>query len=89
MACLWAGLRVSGDLRIDIAMAHRQIIQYAKKQGLRSITIAEDDTRFTASGACDFYVKQKPDDYDLYLGGILYGNLQQSNTVEDFAGTFL
>lgn len=88
-ACIWPGIRASPDPRTGIAMAHCQIIWHAKAEGLGSIIIAEDDVKFTAPGAFEFYIKQIPEDYDLYLGGILYGNILQNNIVEDFAGTFL
>jgi hypothetical protein len=88
-ACLWPGIRESVDPRLNISLAHNQIIRYAKEQGLRSIIIAEDDIKFTAPGAFDFYLQQKPDDYDLYLGGILYGDIQANNIVLNFVGTYL
>lgn len=49
--------------------------------------IAEDDIKFTARGAFDYFIKNEPQEYDLYLGGIIYGNINSDNTVCDFAGT--
>jgi hypothetical protein len=35
--------------------------------------IAEDDVKFTAKGAFDYFKKNESDDYELYHGGIYYG----------------
>ena len=56
---------------------------------MQSILIAEDDIKFTDIGAFDFYLKNIPNDFDLYLGGIIWGHLENDNSVKDFSGTML
>lgn len=51
--------------------------------------IAEDDIKFTAPFAFNHFLKQKPREFDLYLGGIYHGTIHSENTVEDFAGLTL
>ena len=63
-----------------INKAHKNIIQYAKENNLESVLIAEDDIQFFDEGAFDFYIKNKPDDYDIYLGGIYLGEIEYGIT---------
>ena len=67
--------------------AHKQIIQFAKDNHLPEVLILEDDVQFTAPGAFDYFISNKPKDYDLYFGGILFGKLEADGTVRRFAGT--
>ena len=83
---LWNGII---DLEITargISKAHKQIVLYAKDNNMPQILIAEDDVHFTEKGAFDFFLENKPSDYDLYLGGVYFGKLMSNNTVEDFSG---
>lgn len=73
-----------------IAVAHKQIVLDAQRRRLPFVTIAEDDIRFTGSGAWKYYVDNLPDDFDLYLGGLLFGSrIKKDRTIETFAGTHL
>lgn len=72
-----------------IAKAHKQIIQWAYDHSLPSVIIAEDDVKFFSLGAFDYFIENEPEDYDLYLGGIIYGNLHKDNSVKDFSGLTL
>ena len=69
-----------------ISKAHKQIVQYALKYNLPEVLIAEDDLKFTDIGAFEFFLKNKPAEYDLYLSSIYYGKLDETNIVEDFSG---
>lgn len=53
----------------SITESFRRIIQYAKDEGLKEICIAEDDLTFPCDGAWEYFLKNKPDDYDVYAGG--------------------
>lgn len=68
---------------------HQQIIRWAKQRGQRDVCIAEDDVQFSSPGAFDYFVRNKPIDFDLYLGGITWGMVGNDNTVRDFSGTML
>ena len=54
---------------------------------MSSILIAEDDVKYTAKMAFEYFIINEPKDYDLYLGGITYGKINTDNSVKDFAGT--
>jgi len=84
--CLWPGIPDPENPKRGISQAHKQIVQYAQRESLPYITIAEDDIYFTDQGAYDYFLQHIPADYDLYLGSIYYGNLQSDHSVTDFAG---
>lgn len=64
-------------------------MHYAKHEHLKEVLIAEDDIHFSATGALNFYLKNRPIDYDIYLGGITWRKIKEDNTVNDFSGTVL
>lgn len=86
---LWEGFLDEENPKRGIAKAHKQIIHWSQKQNLPYILIAEDDIKFTSKGAFDFFLKNEPKEYDLYLGGISYGNIDKDNSVKDFSGLTL
>lgn len=57
------------DVVFSINASHKMIVRAAKEAGLDEVCIAEDDLMFTADGAWDYFLSQKPDfkEYDLYL----------------------
>lgn len=72
-----------------VSQIHKKIVKYAKDNYLPYVIIAEDDCRFTDKGAFDYFIKNIPEDYDLYLGGIYNkigngGTLDENNRVTDF-----
>lgn len=89
IGCIWPGISDLENAKRGISKAHKQIVRYAKRQNLPSITIAEDDIKFTDLGGFDYFMQTEPIDYDLYLGGIYFGILNADNSVEDFAGLTL
>jgi len=86
---MWSGILDQVLPCRGISRAHKQIVMYAKDMALPWITIAEDDIKFFAPGAFDFYLQNKPEDFDLYLGNVFSGNISEENTVHDFAGLTL
>jgi hypothetical protein len=85
---VWPGI-ITVRPSFGIAIAHQQIVKWANQENLPEVTIAEDDVQFTADGAFRYYSQSKPSSFDLYLGGITYGELLHDNTITDFAGTHL
>jgi hypothetical protein len=71
-----------------ISRAHKQIIHWAMWKNLPEVLIMEDDCYFFAPGAFEYYLSQKPVDYDLYLGNVFSG-LQPDGTAPDFCGLTL
>lgn len=87
---IWPG--ISNDLYPPfggIGKAHKQIIQEAKRKNFTSTLIAQDDIKFTAKGAYQYFMENIPYDFDIYLGSIYYGKIKSDNTVNDFAGLTL
>ena len=83
---IWDGIIDQDIPHVGISRAHKQIVKYAKVEGLSEILIAEDDLCFTSKGAFEFFLENKPLEFDIYLASIYYGNLKQDNSVDDFAG---
>lgn len=86
---IWNGILDEANPKRGISKAHKQIVQWALIEGLETVTIAEDDVKFTAPGAYNYFLSQQPADFDIYLGGITYGKITSDGSVEDFAGTHL
>lgn len=86
---IWEGIKIDNNPKKGIAMAHKQIVEWAGNQNLSSIIVAEDDIQFTASGAYKYFLENEPESYDLYLGGIVYGKLNSDNSINEFSGLTL
>jgi len=86
---IWDGVIDKENPKRGIAQAHKQIVKWASVQQLPSILIAEDDIKFTAKGAFEYFIRNEPKEFDLYLGGITYGTIDTHNLTTDFAGTHL
>ncbi len=74
---------------VGVAQAHIRIVQAAKMNGLDEVIIGEDDLKLTAPGAWQYYLDNKPKEFDLYLAGIynyhgVGGTLDGNNRVKDF-----
>jgi hypothetical protein len=85
---IWEGIIDKQYRPSGICRAHKQIVQYALHNQLPEITIVEDDICFTAPGAFEFYLQSEPASYDLYIGGLTWGEVR-NGMVTDFAGTVL
>lgn len=72
-----------------ISKAHKQIIQYAKDNKFTEVPIMEDDCIFTAPGAFDYFIKNKPKDFDIYFSMIYSGEIKDSRIVNGFSGMTL
>lgn len=83
---VWEGIIDPKIPARGISKAHKQIVRYASNSSLQEILIAEDDLKFTSKGAFEFFLKNKPKDFDIYLAGIYFGELNEDNSVRDFSG---
>lgn len=86
---LWPAVKDERGGFFGISQAHKKIVRFAKQNKWPKVIIAEDDIRFTARGAWQYFLRNEPKDYDLYLCGIYTGDLKEDNTVEDFSGLTL
>lgn len=85
---IWDGIHDSNKVRA-ISRAHKQIVKYAKEKGLPEICIMEDDCIFLGMGAFEYYIKNKPACYDLWLGGISNKLKTHLDYIIDFRGLTL
>src|SRR6266404_95325 len=79
---IWEGIMDDEGPHVGISRAHKQIVKYALERNWSEVLIGEDDLRFTAEGAFDFFISKKPSDFDIYLGGIYCGNIKGDNSVD-------
>ncbi len=86
---IWAGIRDYMCPQRGTSKAHKQIIAWAKSCRLPGVLIAEDDIAFSVAGALDYFLREQPAEFDLYLGGIIWGNIGSDYTARDFAGATL
>lgn len=82
----WEGIFDPTSVVVSINKSHKQIIRYAKEMGLPEVLVFEDDIKFCDTGAFDYFLDNKPRDFDIYLGGIYMGILEADNTVKKFSG---
>lgn len=73
---------------VGIGEAHKQIVRWAMLNNLPEVCIMEDDCSFFAPGAWEYFLSQKPEDFDIYLGGVFHG-LNEDNTTFDWCGMTL
>lgn len=73
-----------------IAQSHKAIVRKAKQKNEPMVCVMEDDCTFTASGSWKYFLDNIPKtDFDIYLGGVSNGLLNEDNSVTDFRGLFL
>ena len=85
---LWDGIHLP-SIKESINEAHKQIVRYAKLAEFGEVIIAEDDVKFSRPGAWQYFLSQKPKDYDIFLGGIFLGDPDENGIVKDFTGMTL
>jgi hypothetical protein len=72
MYFVWDGVLDITSPCTGISQAHKQIVREAKELNLDMIAIAEDDIVFNGAGAWDYFVKNIPESFDLYMGVSYY-----------------
>lgn len=79
----------------SINMSHKQIVAFAKAHHLPEICIMEEDVMFTAPDAWRYFLANKPESFDLYLGGcyglnqVAYSQIAEqpgATEIHNFAG---
>lgn len=86
---LWPAIEDRMIRKRGINQAHKQIVIWAKCNNLPEVLIAEDDMVFTAKGAFEYFLENKPTDYDLYLASVYTGTIEEDRTCKDFRGMTL
>lgn len=85
---IWPGIQTLQP-KSGISQAHKQIVANAQAFSHPQVIIAEDDLRFTARNSYRYFLEHIPLDFDLYLGGIMYGRIKPDKTISRFAGLTL
>lgn len=73
--------------RTAISIAHKNVVEWAANEGVEEICIAEDDVWFPSEDGWNYYLKNKPEEYDLYLAGITRGEIK-NNITKRYTGQF-
>lgn len=73
-------------VQTGISQAHKQIVFNAKKEGLKEVLIMEDDVKFPSMDGFSYFLQNKPEDYDIYLGGVYSGSPDKEGLVKSFSG---
>lgn len=85
----WDGIYKYKTAKENINAAHKQIVEYAQLAGWEMVCVGEDDLRFFASGAWDYFIQNIPNDFDVYLSSIYLGDIKEDNTTDYFCGMTL
>ena len=74
------------SVKRGINRAHKQVVEYAQLLGVKEVCVLEDDFLGTHPNSWNYFLSKKPEDFDLYLGGIYAGIISEDNTVRDYCG---
>ncbi len=94
-AKFWPCIPDSNDVVRSINLSHKQIISFALQHHIPEICVMEEDIMFPAADGWQYFLMNKPLDFDLYLGGAYGLNDaafarikagQQSVEINNFAG---
>jgi hypothetical protein len=83
---LWDSVHDVKSIVATINKSHKQIVEYAMLAGFDSVTVAEDDIRFTHSNSWKYYLSQIPKDYDIFLGMAYMDWPNNDGTLRSFTG---
>lgn len=67
----------------SINASHKMVVKYAKDLKKPYIIIAEQDLTFTHKTSWEYFLKNKPEDYDLYLSCSYVKNVNPNTEVVD------
>ncbi len=68
-AKFWEPIYDSQNVVRSINLSHKQIVRFAVEHHLPEICIMEEDVMFTAKDGWFYFLANKPESFDLYLGG--------------------
>ncbi len=63
---IWPCIMVDSVIK-SINLSHKMIVRDAKEKGLKEVVIAEDDLMFPSNNGWAYFLRNKPEIYDLYL----------------------
>jgi len=65
----WTAIVLPDSVVKSINLSHKTIVQFAKDNGYKECCIAEQDLAFSCPTSWEYFLKNKPDKYSLYLWG--------------------
>ena len=65
---IWEAVIDEPTVVASINQSHKKIVRMAADSNLPEVCIAEDDLMFSAAGAWQHFLDNKPKSFDLYLG---------------------
>lgn len=86
---IWDGEHCVDSVVRSINLSHKKIVQYAKDNDLSEICIAEDDIKFTHPNSFNYFLENKPDSFDMYLGGCYLPEFNPNQTLKSFCALHL
>lgn len=85
---IWEADKSTKKPHANIHRSHKNIVKWARDNGLPEVCILEDDIKFCDKGAFEYFLSKKPEDFDLYLGGVYSGEVRDG-IVKDFSALHL
>lgn len=85
-AKFWEPVYDSADVVRSINLSHKRIVQFAVEHYLPEICIMEEDVMFPAPDGWKYFQANKPEEFDLYLGGAYGLNYKALERVADGVG---
>lgn len=77
---IWHGAQ--GDIPYkNINKAFKNIVRYAKENNLEKVIIAEDDCVFHSFQSFDYFIKNIPEKYHLYLGMVYSAQVDENHRI--------
>lgn len=80
----WDGVYLP-SVKASINAAHKQIVELARLAEYPEVCIAEDDFVGTHPGSWEYFLSQRPKEYDIYLSMVYLGDIIEGR-VRDFTG---
>ena len=65
----WDAVVLTHSIVESISESHKSIIRWAKENNLKECYIAEQDLFFTMPNGWEYFIDNKPESFDIYLGG--------------------
>lgn len=85
-ARFWYGERPQFRIENAISRSHKLVIRHHQHEFPNTpCWVIEDDTHFLGPESVKYYLDHIPDSFDLYLGMISGGNIDENNETQDFS----
>lgn len=86
----WPAIKDRWRTFVGVTRAHKQIVAWAQNCRLPEVLIGEDDMFMLGAGAFEYFLSQKPAEYDIYLGNVFNPEIvPDGNRLGDFCGLTL